>query len=150
MGPPPLPELATLEGQAVAAFNLVNVIDGATFRVPGDKGRATLVYFFATTCAACDRNEESWTKLAALFGDRADLFMVSPEDPIHLKTALDGRVPEGVVVGTIEAAMADLVRSNLRMFATPTLYLIDSSGILAYTKLGLFGAEVESAVLRHL
>lgn len=135
------------EGQAVPVFE-TRLLDGKTLGAEALKGKAVLVVFWATWCPACQKELPELQKLyekhrakgfeiLALSVD-ADAFTVEEfwKDheygfPVAMRAAAHGQV-FGPVKGT------------------PTLYLIDRTGVLRMARLGGLGKDKLEARLLPL
>jgi thiol-disulfide isomerase/thioredoxin len=132
-------------GDDAPCVELVNIqADGAEseycIRQPNVEGQLKVLEFFSVTCSACIKNLPNLTALHNEFGDKVTFRMVSID-----RVAQDIR--------DFVSAKADLINFDVAMdtnrdakkayniFATPTLYVLDSNDVVVYKHVGVLKAK---------
>jgi hypothetical protein len=106
----------------------------------------TLLYLMSTTCAACSRNEARWDALRDSVRGIARVVAVSVEGTAVLQDYWSIRQPD-YPVGMLAIEGQDSIIRAYRMHATPTLYLLDSAGILRDTWVGVLADSVNHRIV---
>jgi len=136
-------ELADIEGETLPAF-AVQYVGGGRDSVPAGAS-PTVLYFFVTTCAACERNKASWEAVVDSLGGSVHAVAVSPE-PLETVSPLYS-VPRAFDVGVIAKDDQSRVVQDYRMWATPTTYVLDRSGKLHLSVVGAFDAAAINRIV---
>ncbi len=125
-------------GEVLPASELAG-LDGGLVDTRSWRGTPTLLVLYQSTCSACEREIEGLTQIApALPKLRIVLLSIDCAAP---------RVPTGLQV--ICDPSGRLVR-KLRKLIVPTLYLVNETGSIIYTRTGLRPPETELTILNSL
>jgi peroxiredoxin len=136
-----------LWGQNVPTFEAVN-LKGERLLLP-DPQQPTVAYFFSTKCGACAVNREQWDRLAQSVPANAKVIALAFEavDTLQQYVRSDSEASATVVP---DVSQFPDTRQGLRMWATPTLYVFDSSGVLRYSHVGVFNERTAGEAIRAL
>ena len=131
---------ATLSNLA-ADFVLTDV-DGKVFRLSDHRGQIVVLEFMRTTCEACIVQESGLRELQPRFGAAVSMAMISVDPTGDTAEVLREHRDKSLPGWT---AMRDTsgVYGDYSVRATPTLFIIDKNGQIAYQHVGV----TESSVL---
>lgn len=136
-----------LWGQNAPRFEAVN-LRGERMLLP-NPAQPTVVYFFSSKCGACALNREQWDRFAQLASPRAQVIALSFEAVDTLQQYVRSEA-EAVATAVVDEGRFPGTRESLRMWATPTLYVFDSAGVLRYSHVGVFNEKTTREATRAL
>jgi len=138
---PSQPPSQTMLNTPAPDFTLTDV-DGNTFRLSDQQGKAVVLVFMDTTCPACVAENPHLRELRARFGADIVMVMISIDPTGDTDSVLREYRNQNVIGWT---AIGDKARISLRygVEATPTILIIDKSGYIKYQHVGL----TESSIL---
>lgn len=137
-------ELAEIDGKILPRF-AVQYLGGQMDTIPS-AGLPTVLYFFSTTCAACERNKEAWQALADSLRGVAVAIAISPESLATVAAATQS-APSGYRVGVIAESDLEGQLKAYRMWATPITYVLDEDGKLHLSVVGIFGEGATDRII---
>ena len=130
-----------LEVGALASHFTLLGIDGREYSLPGSLGgRPAVLVFFKTSCGTCDVAFPYINGLREAYpGDSWRLWAVSQDPPGR---SIDYAQRQGVTYPVLLDAPAFVVSKLYDPAATPTLFLVDGAGRVAYSTHGFVKADI--------
>lgn len=135
-----------LAAGALASHFALLGIDGREYIFPqGFQGRPGLIVFFKTTCGACDLAFPYINRLRDAYPEGWELWAIA-QDPPSQASEYAGR--HGIRCPVLIDAPAYEVSRLYDPPATPTLFLVDPGGRIAYTTYGFSKDDVNEVSRR--
>ena len=130
-----------LEVGALASHFTLLGIDGREYSLPGSLGgRPAVLVFFKTSCGTCDLAFPYINRLREAYpGDAWRLWAVSQDPPDR---SIDYAQRRGINYPVLLDAPAFVVSKLYDPPATPTLFLVDRAGGIAYSTHGFVKSDV--------
>jgi len=140
---PPNPGQATtpITSSLAADFVLIDV-DGNIFRLSDHRGQVVVLEFMSTTCGACITEQPRLRELRSSFGGDVVMVMISVDPVGDTEQVLREHRNENLV-GWIAVRDTSGVYGAYGVRATPTVFIIDKNGYIAYQHVGV----TESSIL---
>jgi len=151
-GVPMIEGIKPLEAGAAAPDFAIRDTDGKAFNFAEEKGKApSILVFWSIFCEPCRVEMPIVQKLHEKYRDALTILAVAL-DGEPLKNSIVGFVKqEGytfrILIDELDGKEMFKVADPYGVGGTPTLYLVDRAGKVAYTKIGLFKEEdLEKAI----
>jgi thiol-disulfide isomerase/thioredoxin len=126
-------------------------VDGTPFSLAADQGKVIVMSFWATWCGPCRELEPLFANVAAIYAGRSDVIFLAvntDEDESRVKPFLDEQKWK------LEVIYADGLDEYLKVYALPTVIVLDHYGRVSYRISGYqsdqFGERLSNAIEHSL
>ena len=139
-----------LEGQAAPPFQ-VSLLDGDMISMEELRGSVVLIDFWATWCGPCRQIMPVLSALQEKYADDG-LYVLGISDELTsvVERFITAQSRRGVVYQQAMALESGSVRESYRVKSLPTLYVVDSEGMVRLVHVGAGDMTVVEALVRGL
>lgn len=134
-----------LTGKTAPAFTLT-MLDTSTVSLKDLKGKPVLLEFWAPWCSGCLENIPSLKKLHAAYGDKVTFLASSSE---RGERALTQFVTKEQIPYPVAFSSQKLL-TDYMVSAIPLTVLIDGEGVVRYSHVGQFSADLLEKKIRQI
>lgn len=139
--PPQPPGQTTTRTSSLAYDFTLTDVDGRPFTLSENRGKVVVLEFMRTTCSACISQETHLRELRSKFGSEVVMVTVSV-DPVGDSEGVLRDHRDRNLVGWIAIRDSANVFREYSVQSTPTIFIIDMNGYIAYRHVGLTEASV--------
>jgi peroxiredoxin len=145
---PPNPSQTTsLAHSSAPDFSLIDV-DGRTFKLSDYRGRVVVIEFMQTTCGYCKEQEPRMRELRSRFSSDVVMVMIStnPGDT----EAILRQYRDQNLIGWVAIPGTSAVSGAYNVQGTPTIFIINKNGDIAYHHVGFTDADSAPALISEV
>jgi cytochrome oxidase Cu insertion factor (SCO1/SenC/PrrC family) len=135
-------QTTAVQTSSIAADFTLTDVNGNVFKLSDNRGKVVVLEFMRTTCGACIEQEPRLRELRSRFGIDVVTVMISV-DPAGDTEELLRQHRDQNMAGWIAIRDTSGVYRTYGVQATPTIFIIDKNGQVAYQHVGV----TESSVL---
>jgi len=148
--PPNTGQATTTAARVLATDFTLTDVDGRTFRLSDYRGKAVVIEFMRTTCGACITQEAELRELRSKFGSEVVMVIISIDPSTDTESLLRQHRNQNLMGWIAIRDTAKLYDTYGTKGTTPTIFIIDKNGYIAYQHVGITKSSVLISEVRSV